>query len=57
MMLMPRADGAYDVELELSCGCNLSLVVPAERTVLLASGERRAAGKYPCPNQHPVGPP
>jgi hypothetical protein len=54
-MLIPRADGAFDAEVELECGCMLTLVVPGERTVVLESGERRVAGKYACPADHPVG--
>ena len=49
-----RPDGAYDAEVELACGCIVRLVVPEERTALLEGGARRVAGKYPCPNGHPV---
>src|SRR6476646_1131742 len=43
-MLIPRADGSFDADVELECGCSVTLVVPAERTVVLASGERRVVG-------------
>jgi hypothetical protein len=53
-MLSRRADGAFDAQLELACGCVVTVVVPAERTVELESGERRVAGKFRCPKEHRV---
>jgi hypothetical protein len=52
----PRADGRREVRLRLSCGCEVDLVVTADRVQTSVDGERFAVGKYPCPQGHPVAP-
>lgn len=41
------------VTLRLACGCVVTRTIAADRLLEL-SGERRAVGKYPCPERHPV---
>ncbi len=44
-----------EVTLRLACGCVIERRIARDRLLELG-GELRAVGKYPCPQDHPVGP-
>lgn len=45
-----------DVKLRLACGCVVERRIARDRLLELG-GRITAVGKYPCPVDHPVGPP
>ena len=46
--------GGWEIRAQLRCGCEVALMVPADRVVESVDGKQILVGKYPCPNQHPV---
>ena len=51
----PLPDGRVRARLLLACGCEVEQVVDARRFAETVDGLRFAAGKYPCPKDHPAG--
>ena len=48
------ADGRLEVELLLDCGCRVTRVIDPQRMADLVDGTRFPAGKYSCPEGHPL---
>jgi hypothetical protein len=50
----PEPEGRVRARLRLACGCEVDYAGPADRLVETEDGGRRAVGKYPCPEGHPL---